>query len=215
MLISEDLDEILALSDRVAVLYGGRVVGVVDRPTDSSSRPDDGGGAHDPDRTPHRHPALAPFAVPAASLLLAAVIAGMVLPRPGTTDRDLPGDVQGGVHAPGALTATFIYATPMLFTGLCAAVAFRMRVVEHRWRRTALYRRRRRRGRGPDAGGWPRPLLIAMIVAGRPAGTLWALIPGILRAYLRTNEILMSLMLNYVAGAVHVLPDLRQHVLLA
>ena len=32
------------------------------------------------------------------------------------------------------------------------------------------------------------------------AGMLWAAIPGVLRAYGRTNEILTSLMLNYVAG---------------
>jgi simple sugar transport system ATP-binding protein len=32
LLISEDLDEILDLSDRIAVLYEGRVVGVVERP---------------------------------------------------------------------------------------------------------------------------------------------------------------------------------------
>jgi general nucleoside transport system permease protein len=50
-------------------------------------------------------------------------------------------------------------------------------------------------------GDWPRPLLIlAMIVGGALAGLLWAVIPGVLRAYLRTNEILTSLMLNYVAG---------------
>jgi simple sugar transport system ATP-binding protein len=30
LLISEDLDEILTLSDRVAVLYEGRVVGIMD-----------------------------------------------------------------------------------------------------------------------------------------------------------------------------------------
>ncbi len=50
-------------------------------------------------------------------------------------------------------------------------------------------------------GDWPRPLLIiAMIVGGALAGMLWACIPALLRAYLRTNEILTSLMLNYVAG---------------
>jgi len=50
-------------------------------------------------------------------------------------------------------------------------------------------------------GDWPRPLLIvAMVVGGALAGMLWACIPGLLRAYLRTNEILTSLMLNYVAG---------------
>jgi simple sugar transport system permease protein len=39
-----------------------------------------------------------------------------------------------------------------------------------------------------------------MMVGGAVAGTLWAMIPGLLRAYLHTNEILTSLMLNYVAG---------------
>jgi ABC-type uncharacterized transport system ATPase subunit len=31
LLISEDLDEILALSDRIAVIFGGRIVGILDR----------------------------------------------------------------------------------------------------------------------------------------------------------------------------------------
>jgi general nucleoside transport system ATP-binding protein len=31
VLISEDLDEILALSDRIAVIYEGKIVGIVDR----------------------------------------------------------------------------------------------------------------------------------------------------------------------------------------
>ena len=39
-----------------------------------------------------------------------------------------------------------------------------------------------------------------MIVAGLAAGAAWALIPGFLKAYLSTNEIITSLMLNYVAG---------------
>jgi simple sugar transport system permease protein len=39
-----------------------------------------------------------------------------------------------------------------------------------------------------------------MVLGGAFAGMLWATIPALLRAYLRTNEILTSLMLNYVAG---------------
>ena len=31
LLISEDLDEVLALSDRIAVLYEGKIMGIVDR----------------------------------------------------------------------------------------------------------------------------------------------------------------------------------------
>lgn len=46
-------------------------------------------------------------------------------------------------------------------------------------------------------GGWW--LLPAMIVAGAIGGALWAGITAFLRAQLRTNEILVSLMLTYVA----------------
>ncbi len=49
--------------------------------------------------------------------------------------------------------------------------------------------------------GGPSALVIgAMVVAGCAGGAAWALIPGLLRAFFRTNEILTSLLLNYVAG---------------
>jgi len=43
-------------------------------------------------------------------------------------------------------------------------------------------------------------IIPAMVVAGIITGAAWAAIPGVLRAYTRTNEIITSLMLNYVAG---------------
>ncbi|MBW1697309.1 MAG: ABC transporter permease [Deltaproteobacteria bacterium] len=46
----------------------------------------------------------------------------------------------------------------------------------------------------------PQTLIIPlMILAGFMGGALWGLIPGILRARLQVNEIISSLMLNYVA----------------
>src|SRR5205807_8705684 len=45
-------------------------------------------------------------------------------------------------------------------------------------------------------------VVFLMVAGGVMAGSLWAAIPGVLRAYLNTNEILTSLMLNYVARAV-------------
>ena len=49
--------------------------------------------------------------------------------------------------------------------------------------------------------GSPSPLIIAaMIAAGAAGGALLAAIPAILRAYFSTNEIITSLMLNYVAA---------------
>lgn len=50
-------------------------------------------------------------------------------------------------------------------------------------------------------GGGPAPVLLAVgAVAGAAGGALWALLPALLRGYARVNEILSTLMLNYVAG---------------
>src|SRR5207237_10784135 len=42
--------------------------------------------------------------------------------------------------------------------------------------------------------------ILAMCACGVAGGALWGLIPGALKAFGRTNEIITSLMLNYVAG---------------
>lgn len=63
-------------------------------------------------------------------------------------------------------------------------------------------------------GGRPGPLILAgTITAGVLGGALWSAIPGVLRAYLNTNEILTSLMLNYVAGllAYYLIFDSRSY----
>ena len=39
-----------------------------------------------------------------------------------------------------------------------------------------------------------------MCACAAAGGALWALIAGVLKAFARTNEIITSLMLNYVAG---------------
>jgi ABC-type uncharacterized transport system permease subunit len=49
----------------------------------------------------------------------------------------------------------------------------------------------------PDAGEIY--LLPLMIVAGVLGGALWGLVPALLKAYLKVNEIITTLMLNYIA----------------
>jgi general nucleoside transport system permease protein len=142
------------------------------------------------------------FVVPLAAVVVAVVVAGIVLAatshNPLATYRHI---IQASITQPGAFSQTLVSMTPLLFTGLAAAVAFRMRL----WNiggEGQLYM-------GAVGAAWaglffhslPGPLLIAvMIAAGVLAGTLWASIPGALRAYLNTNEILTTLMLNYVAA---------------
>jgi general nucleoside transport system permease protein len=103
----------------------------------------------------------------------------------------------------GALTDTMVSATPLAFTGLCAAVAFRMNLFNIGGE-GQLYA-------GAITGatvalllsGAPSPVVIAaMMVAGAAGGAALAAIPGVLRAFFSTNEIITSLMLNYVVALI-------------
>jgi simple sugar transport system permease protein len=120
---------------------------------------------------------------------------------PGPTYRRL---FDSAFVADGALTSTLTFATPIVFTGLAAAAAFRMQLYNIGGEGQfflgavaavgiALYL--------GDRGITSTPLyVLAMCVAGGLAGAAWAAIPGVLRAFFKTNEIITSLMLNYVAG---------------
>jgi ABC-type uncharacterized transport system permease subunit len=143
------------------------------------------------------------FVVPVASILLAMVVAGIVLLATGHNPLSTYGHiVQASITQPGAFSQTLVSMTPLMFTGLAAAAAFRMRV----WNiggEGQLYAGAIGSAAGLFLHSWPGPLLIlAMVAAGVAAGSLWAAIPGALRAYFNTNEILTTLMLNYVAANV-------------
>jgi simple sugar transport system permease protein len=103
----------------------------------------------------------------------------------------------------GALTETLVSATPLAFTGLCAAVAFRMNLFNIGGE-GQLYA-----GAITGAtvallvGGAPSPVVIvAMMLAGAAGGAVLAAIPGVLRAFFSTSEIITSLMLNYVVALI-------------
>ena len=141
-------------------------------------------------------------AIPFLSLALAFVVAGIVLAITGHNPLSTYTEMYSAAFVnPGGMTGTFLYATPLLFTGLCAAVAFRMRVWNIGGEGQLYLGAVGASGIALLLGGWPTPLIIvAMVAAAALTGLLWAAIPGLLRAYGRTNEILTSLMLNYVAG---------------
>lgn len=140
--------------------------------------------------------------IPAVSLLLAGLLAGLVLVATGHDPLATYSQIYDAAFtARGGLTGTFVYATPLLFTGLCAAIAFRMRVWNIGGEGQLYVGAIGASAVGLVLGGWPTPLLLAaMVLGGALAGLVWASIPGLLRAYGRTNEILTSLMLNYVAA---------------
>ncbi len=140
--------------------------------------------------------------VPLASLAVALVAGGLVLLATGHDPLGTYGRIlERGFTSDGALTGTIVAASPLLFTGLAAAVAFRMGVFNIGGEGQFVLGAVAASGIGiamADQPGWL--IIPAMIVAGAVAGAAWGAIPGALRARLGTNEIITSLMLNYVAA---------------
>jgi ABC-type uncharacterized transport system permease subunit len=144
------------------------------------------------------------FVVPVVSIAVAFLFATLVLVAthhpPLHTFRRL---FDAAFLDNGALTETLVSATPLAFTGLCAAVAFRMNLFNIGGE-GQLYA-------GAITGATvalllasaPSPVVIAaMMLAGAAGGAALAAIPGVLRAFFSTNEIITSLMLNYVVALI-------------
>jgi len=151
-----------------------------------------------------RQPRWLLVAVPAASLVFAFFASGLVLLATGHDP--LPAYrklFDAAFVSTGALDQTLVTATPLAFTGLAAAAAFRMRLFNIGGEGQLLIGTITAAAAGLYFGGhgWPQAFTIAaMVVAGCAGGAAWALIPGVLRAFFKTNEIITSLMLNYVAA---------------
>src|SRR5213080_2579861 len=144
------------------------------------------------------------FAVPAGSLVFAFFASGLVLLATGHDPLPAYRQILDAAFVNnGAIGQTLIAATPLVFTGLAAAAAFRMRLFNIGGEGQLLIGAITADAAGLYFGGlgWRRALVIAaMVVAGGAGGAAWASIPGVLRAFFKTNEIITSLMLNYVAA---------------
>jgi simple sugar transport system permease protein len=153
-----------------------------------------------------RQPRWLVVAVPVASLVFALLVAAVVLLATGIDPLSTYHRLFDAAFVEsGSLNQTFVTATPLAFTGLAAAVAFRMKLFNIGAEGQMYMGAIAAAAAGLYLGGRGEPSLVvvgAMVAAGCVGGLLWALIPGILRAFFRTNEILTSLLLNYVAGLV-------------
>ncbi len=153
--------------------------------------------------TPRAKPsALLRFGVPFAALLAALVVGGLVMLLTGANPvdayREMWDTALGGWRP---MTRTLTAATPLILTGLCAAVAFRMRVYNIGGEgqlylgamaaaATALAM--------PEST--PGPLMLVLVMAaGALAGAVWAALAAVPKAYLGADEVLTTLMLNFVA----------------
>lgn len=139
--------------------------------------------------------------VPVMSVVLALALGAVFLAITGYSPAKVYSAMLAGAFGSRyGVSETIVKAIPLMLAGLGVALAFRMLL----WNIGAegqLYM-------GAFAAswvalsfpGWPKPLLLtAMFLAGAVAGGLWGFLPAIPRAYFGVNEVITSLMLNYVA----------------
>jgi general nucleoside transport system permease protein len=144
------------------------------------------------------------FAVPVGSVVVAFGLMTIVLlithhPPLHTFSRLL----SSGFGSTQSLNDTLVSTTPLIFTGLCAAVAFRMQLFNIGGEGQLYAGAILGAAAGIALGNHTSWLSVpAMIVAGAVGGAALALIPAILRAFFSTNEIITSLMLNYVGALI-------------
>jgi simple sugar transport system permease protein len=151
-----------------------------------------------------RQPRWLQVVVPLGSLVAATALMTVVLVATGHS----PGHTferifETAFTSKRALNDTLVSATPLVFTGLCAAVAFRMNLFniggEGQLYAGAILGAAAALALAGSPGAVSIP---AMILAGAAGGAALALVPAVLRAFFKTNEIITSLMLNYVAVLV-------------
>lgn len=152
------------------------------------------------DTPPAWFPGAVSFGAVVVALILGGIVIAVVGGNPFATYAHIAGASFGSL---GVLSDTLVKATPILFTALACSIAFRMKLwnigAEGQFIMGAF-------GASvivlapvlpAETPSWI--FIPVMILAGLVSGALWGLIPGFLKAKFNVNEIISSLMLNYIA----------------
>lgn len=146
------------------------------------------------------------LAVSAGAVVVALILGAIVLAVVGGNPLEAYAFmVKASFGNTGVISDTLTKATPLILVSLAAAIAFRMRLwnigAEGQFFIGAF-------GASavvltpllpPDSPSWL--MIPAMVVAGILAGAIWGFIPGFLKGRYNVNEIISTLMLNYIAVA--------------
>ncbi|KAA3638231.1 MAG: ABC transporter permease [Armatimonadetes bacterium] len=140
--------------------------------------------------------------VPVLSVLAALVVGGLFLAITGENPLDVYGKMlDAAFGSANGVSNTLISATPLILTGVAAALAFKMLVWniggEGQFIMGAVFASGIAIWLGPGAPSWV--AIPAVIVAGGVGGAVWASVAAVPRVYLGTNEIITTLMLNFIA----------------
>ena len=141
------------------------------------------------------------YLTPAAAVLLALLIGAVFLvvlgANPWTAYKAL---FVGAFGSTNAIADTIVKATPLLFVGLGICISFRGGVLNIGGEGQLVVGAVSATALALSFPHWPGWLLIsASLLIGMIAGAIWGGLAGFLKAYFNVNEILSTIMLNYIA----------------
>lgn len=145
-----------------------------------------------------------PAAVSLGAIILALILGGIVIAFAGGNPFASYAHIaKASFGDTGVLSDTIVKATPIILTALACSVAFRMKLwnigaegqfIMGAWGASAIVL-------APvvaaEASRWL--FLPVMAAAGMAMGAIWGSIPGYLKAKFNVNEIISTLMMNYIA----------------
>jgi len=149
-------------------------------------------------------PAWYPLAVSLGAIVVALILGGILISVAGGDPwRSYVHIANASFGDIGVLSDTIVKATPILLAALACSVAFRMKLwnigaegqfIMGAWGASAVVLTPML---PEDASRWL--FIPMMIIFGMAAGAAWGFIPGYLKAKFNVNEIISTLMLNYIA----------------
>ncbi len=146
-----------------------------------------------------RTPAWMNLALPLAAVVATLVLCGGLIALAGA---DVIGAYailfKSALGSRFSLTETVVKAAPLIFTGLAVAVAFRAKFwnIGAEGQLLAGAMAAAYIGALTTVPGWT--LIPGMVIGGAVAGGLWALLPAILKLRYKVDDVVATLMLNFV-----------------
>lgn len=149
-------------------------------------------------------PAWYPVAVSLGAIIVALFLGGILIAIAGGNPiLSYAHIAQASFGDIGVLSDTIVKATPILLASLACSIAFRMKLwnigaegqfIMGAWGASAIVLFP---VLPPETSRWL--FIPVMILAGMAAGAAWGFIPGYLKAKFDVNEIISTLMMNYIA----------------
>jgi general nucleoside transport system permease protein len=134
----------------------------------------------------------------AASLAVGLAISLLILWVAGISPVELAGEL-AGVFNGDSLRAVLVQAAPLVLVGLGASLAFRIGFWNLGLEGQMIFGGIFAGAISIYAVGPPATRLLLMAIASAVGGSLWCLLAGFLKLKFRVNEIIATLLLNYVA----------------